>query len=303
MKKFISYLEPIAESLSKLAGTALKFSIALGSACVIIYALRIGHFPQGLTLGDGLLFLLAASCFGFVYAMFVGCLVSLGICLSIVTRPILIFIAKRRSKKINSKKQPHYELTPFHWSTIPFALVAIILIWSFGKHEISAYFTLPLLSTALYIFYSIAKSAGFRYRHYERLLSSSIIIPEKDELQRSGAIQKEKNTYLLCTTIIMLLPLLIGGVSGLLIDGAMRMAQIRLEHVTVYIKKPYSTLMPDELVVNELKAPDGYKPYANVTVQFTGFGNTTVIAFKAGERQRQLDIPNDQIIIEKKMDE
>jgi hypothetical protein len=303
MKTVISSLESTVESLLKVTGAALKFSIALGSACVIIYALRVGHFPQGLTLGDGLLFLLAASCFGVVYAMFVGCLVSLGICLSIVTRPIFNFVFKCIQKKINPKKEMAYEIAPFHWGAVPFGLVAVVLIWAFGQRDIVAYWNLPLLSIALYIFYSIAKSAGAQYRSHERLLSSVIVTPEKDELQSSGKAGKQKSAYLVSITVVMLLPLILGGVSGLLMDGAMRMAQVRIEHAAVYVKAPYNALMPDALVVREAKAPEGYKAYAGVTVQFKGFGNTTVIAFKDGPLQRQLDVPNDQIIVEKKMDE
>ena len=100
----------------------------------------------------------------------------------------------------------------------------------------------------------------------------------------------------------MLLPLLLGGVSGQLIDGAMRMAQIRVEHATVYVKAPYNFLMPDVLTAKGVKAPDGYKPYADITVLFKGFGDTTVIAFKEGERQHQLTVPNDQIIVANKTD-
>lgn len=300
MKTVISSLESTAETLLKLTGTALKFSIALGSACVIIYALRVGHFPQGLTLGDGLLFLLAASCFGFVYVMFVGCLVSLGICLSVVVRPILNFVFKYIRKRVNPKKEIAHELALFHWGAIPFALVAVVLIWTFGQREIVAYWNLPLLSVALYIFYSIAKSAGAQYRRHERLLNSVIVTRDKDELQSSGEAEKQKSAYLVSITAVMLLPLVMGGVSGLLMDGAMRMAQIRIEHAAVYVKAPYNALIPDALVTKETKAPEGYKGYAGVIVQFKGFGNTTVIAFKDDGLQRQLDIPNDQIIVEKK---
>lgn len=303
MKTVISALESTAESLLKITGAALKFSIALGSACVIIYALRVGHFPQGLTLGDGLLFMLAASCFGVVYAMFVGCLVSLGIVLSIVIRPIFNFVFKFIQKKINPKKELAYEMALFHWGAIPFALVAVVLIWVFGQRDIVAYWNLPLLSIALYVFYSIAKSAGTQYRGHERLLNSVIVTPEKDELQSSGKAGKQKSAYLVSITVVMLLPLVMGGVSGLLMDGAMRMAKVRIEHAAVYMKAPYSALMPDALVAKEAKAPEGYKAYAGVTVQFKGFGNTTVIAFKDGGLQRQLDVPNDQIIVENKTGE
>ncbi|WHS62650.1 hypothetical protein [Pseudomonas sp. G2-4] len=300
MKTVISSLESTTESLLKLTGAALKFSIGLGSACVVIYALRVGHFPQGLTLGDGLLFLLAASCFGVVYALFVGCLVSLGICLSIVIRPVLNFAYAYMKKKTRSNKKMAYELAHFHWSAIPCAALAVMLIWGFGQRDNAAYWNLPLLSIALYLFYSVVKAAGAQYRSHERLLNTVIATPEKDALQKSGEAGKAKNAYLACISVIMFLPLLMGGVSGQLMDGAMRMAQVRIEYATVYVKAPYNALLPDALVAKEAKSPEGYKAYVGVTVQFKGFGNTTVIAFADGSTKRQLGIPNSQIIVEKK---
>lgn len=303
MKTFISSLESTTESLLKLTGAALKLSVGLGSACVIIYALRIGHFPQGLTLGDGLLFMLAASCFGAVCAMFVVCLLSLGIALSVVIRPIFNFLFKYIQKRINPKKEMAYKLAQFHWWSIPFATFAILLIWLFGKRDMVAYWNLPLLSIALYIFYSIAKSAGDQYRQHEHLLASVIVTAEKGELQNYDKAGKLKSAYLVSIAVVMLTPLIIGGVSSLGVDGAMRMAQVRIEHAAVYVKAPYSALIPDTLIIKEVKAPDGYKAYADVTVQFKGFGNTTVISFKDGALRRQLDVPNDQIIVESKTDE
>ncbi|KPG85098.1 hypothetical protein [Pseudomonas sp. RIT-PI-o] len=299
MKTVISSLESTAESLLKLAGVALKFSIGLGSACVIIYALRVGHFPQGLTLGDGLLFLLAASCFGVVYAMFVGCLVSLGVCFAIVIRPVFNFIYSFVKRKTGSKKNMPYELAAFHWGAIPFALLAALLIWGLGRHDNVAYWNLPLLSVVLYFFYSVVKDAGAKYRSHERFLNTVIETPEKDALRRSGDAGKAKNAYLICLSLVMVTPLLMGGVSGQLMDGAMRMAQVRIEHATVYIKSPYNALMPDASIAKEIKAPDGFKAYSDVIVQFKGFGSTTVIAFMDAKLRRQLDIPNDHIIVEK----
>lgn len=303
MKTVISSFESMIESLLKLASAALKFSIALGSACVIIYALRIGHFPQGLTLGDGLLFLLAASCFGIVYAVFVGCLVSLGICLSVITRPVLNFIFKLIKKRKKSAKQPAHALACFHWGATPLAALGILLILGLGQQDTAAYWNLPCLSVFLYLLYSAVKSAGSKYRRHEWLLNTRIETPEKNELINSGEAGKAKNTYLSCISMIMLTPLLMGGVSGQLVDGAMRLAQVRIEAPTIYVKAPYDALIPEVLTAYETKTPENYIAYMGTTVQFRGFGNSTVITFQDGERRRQLVIPNDHIIVEKESEQ
>ena len=300
MKKVISSLESAADSLLKICSAALKFTIGLGSACVIIYALRIGHFPQGVTLGDGLLFLLAACCFGAVYLLFVASLTSVGICMSLMLRPIFRGVFAWTQRKAPKPKKMKYELARFHVAAIPFAVIGVILILVFGQQEVAAYWQLPLLSIALYIFYSIAKGADEKRKSNERLLNALIQTSEKISLQKTGNIEQEKNAFLVSLAVMMLTPILFGGVSGQLIDTAMRLAQVRIERPTLYLKAPYSSLIPDVLVANGFKAPEGYKAFTGVTVEFKGFGSSTVIAFPDGKLRRQLDIPNNQIIVEKK---
>lgn len=300
MKKVISSLESTSESLLKICGAVLKFTIGLGSACVIIYALRIGHFPQGVTLGDGLLFLLAACCFGAVYILFVASLTALGICMSFVLRPMFRAVFAWAQRKELKPKKMKYELARFHGAAIPFAVIAVLMILVFGQQEQAAYWQLTLLSVALYIFYSIAKGADAQRRSNERLLNTLIHTPEKALLQKTGNVEKERSAYLVSITVMMLTPILFGGVSGQLIDTAMRVAQVRIESATLYLKAPYSSLIPEALIAKDLKAPEGYKAYAGLTVEFKGFGSTTVIAFSDGKVRRQLDIPNSQIIVEKK---
>jgi hypothetical protein len=98
---------------------------------------------------------------------------------------------------------------------------------------------------------------------------------------------------------IVIVPLLLGGASGEVLDATMRAAKIRLESPIVYIKQPYSSLMPKALVASALQAPADHVPYKDVTVLFNGFGTITVLAFKDGKRRRTLDIPNEYIIVER----
>lgn len=300
MRKTISLVESTAESLLKISGAALKVTTGLGSACVIIYALRIGHFPQGLTLGDGLLFLLAACCFGAVYILFVVGLTSLGICMSFVLRPMFRGFYKWTQRKTLKQKKMKYELAKFHGAAIPFAVIALLMILGFGHHEKAAYLQLSLLSIALYVFYSVAKGADAQRRMDERLLNSLIETPEKISLQKNGGIGKEKSAYLVSIVVIMVIPLFFGGVSGQLLDAAMRLAQVRIEKAVLYIKPPYSALIPSNLIAEKIAAPEGYKAYENIVVEFRGFGNSTVIAFAENKQRRQLDIPNKEIIVVKK---
>ncbi|MCV2219013.1 hypothetical protein [Thauera sp. Sel9] len=302
MKNIISFLESTIESLSKIAGSVFKFSIALGGICVVIYALRVGHFPQGISLGDGLLFLLAAACFGLVYALFVICMLSLGIFMSPILRPVLrgIFWVVRMITRTDVK--PAYELAGFHGLSVFFVFLALVFILGLGREDVSAYWGLPLLSIALYMFYSVAKDAGARYRRAERLLNATIDTPEKDMALRSGEMSRQKSTYLMCIVIIAVMPLFMSGVFGYLLNGSMRLAQVRVEDPTIYVKLPYSAMLPDELATSEVRTPEGYTAYRGTTVQFKGFGSMTVVSFPDKDRTRQLDIPNELLIVERQVD-
>ncbi|WP_282875731.1 hypothetical protein [Pseudomonas peli] len=282
----------------KVTGAAVKFSIALGSACVILYSVRIGHFPQGLALGDGLLFLLAAGCFGFLYAFFTAGLVGLGSCFSPLTSQVLKLsswvIAKFRGKKID----PAYELEPFQWPAIPFAVIAIMMMIALGGRDYSVYLKLVAVAVMLHTFYSVAVDASKKSRAAQRLQDSVIQTPDK--AQAAVEASKQKSIYHIVCLLIMLLPLLVGGVSGQLVDNAMRLANVRIDQPIIYAKAPYDELLPESLIAKNLKAPEGYKVYEGISVRFKGFGSTTVVAFKDEDTVRQLEIPNDQLIVEKK---
>ena len=87
-----SSLEQNLESVLKIVAVSSKFGVLVGGICVIAYSLRINYFPQDLSVGDGLLFIMAAACFGVIYAFFVGSLVSLGITVSPATRGVFQLI-------------------------------------------------------------------------------------------------------------------------------------------------------------------------------------------------------------------
>lgn len=298
MKFINSYSESATDGLMKVAGAALKLSIALGSACVILYSIRIGHFPQGLALGDGLLFLLAAGCFGFLYAFFTAGLVGLGSCFSPLTNQVLKLSSRVMAKLCGKKIGPTYELEPFQWPAVPFAVMAVVTIISLGGSDYSVYLKLSAVAVMLHIIYSVAIDANKKLRAAQRLQGSVIETPDK--ALAAVEASKQKSIYHIVCFLMMLLPLLIGGVSGQLVDGAMRLANVRIEHPVIYAKAPYGELLPESLIAKDLKAPEGYKAYEGISVRFKGFGSMTVVAFKDEGMERQLEIPNDQIIVEKK---
>lgn len=293
-----STLEQNIESVSKIVTTASKFGALVGGVSVITYSLSINHFPQDLSVGDGLLFLMAAACFGVIYVFFVASLVSLGITLSPVIRVAFKLIVWGVNLFSKRKAEPAHTLAPFEWSAVLFALFSIIIILGLGSRDSTVYWGLPLLSVGLYFFYSIYLSSGNKIKKIAMVKSSVVHTTDKENIAQFGNPEKLRRSQLFGLAAILVAPLLLGGVSGQLLDAAMRAAHVRIEKPVIYVKEPYSSLLPKSLARKNQNALKDYTAFDGTVVLFKGFGKTTVISFPDGAATRKLEIPNDQLIVE-----
>lgn len=255
MSTFTSSLEKNIESVSKIAATASKFGILFGGICIITYSLRINHFPQDISVGDGLLFLMAAACFGVIYIFFTASLVSLGIALSPAIRAVfnVFFWGVNLFRK--RKAEPAHTFAPFQWSAVLFALFSVFLILALGSQDSTAYWNLPMLSVGLYLFYSVYVSSGNKIKKIEAVKNTVLHTDEKENVVRLGDPEKLRRGQLFSLATILVLPLFFGGVSGQLLDAAMRAAHVRVEKPVIYVKEPYSSLLPKALTSKSQNAP------------------------------------------------
>jgi hypothetical protein len=293
-----STLEQNIESVSKIATTASKFGVFVGGICVITYSLRINYFPQDLSVGDGLLFVMAAACFGVIYVFFVASLVSLGITLSPAIRLVFKILEWGVNKFRRRKDEPVHTLAPFEWLAALFSLFALLIIWVLGSKDSKVYWSLPLLSVWLYLFYSLYLSFGNKIKKILAIKNSVVHSKEKENVAQLGDADKFRTGQLFSLATILVIPLLLGGVSGQLLDAAMRAAHVRIEKPVVYVKEMYSVLLPKSLISKDNISPKGFTAFDGTVVLFKGFGKTTVISFSDGATTRTLEIPNDQIIVE-----
>ena len=91
---------------------------------------------------------------------------------------------------------------------------------------------------------------------------------------------------------------MLSGKFDKLVDSSMNAVHIRIENALVFVKEPYSTLFTNTLVLKNKVSPKDYKAFDKVDILFKGIGNTTVISFIDGDMRKQLEIPNDSIIVE-----
>jgi len=284
--------------VSKIATAISKFGVLVGSVCVISYSLRISHFPQDLSLGDGLLLLMAAACFGVIYVLFIASLVSLGITMSPAIRVVFklfVWVVNRFSKR---KAEPVHSLAPFEWFAVLLALFSVVFILVLGSQDSTAYWNLPMLSVGLYLIYSVYVSNGNKIKRIEMVYNAVLHTEEKENITQLGDPEKLRRGQLFCLATIFVLPLVLGGVSGQILDAAMRSANVRIEKAVVYVKEPFSSLLPKSLISKSQNSPKDYTAYDGLVILFKGFGKTTVVSFFDGNGTRKLEIPNDQLIIE-----
>ena len=303
MKPIISSIDSSIESISKLIRGFIGLCICIGCLIVIFYSIRIGSFPQGVSLGDGLLFLMAAGCFGVIYATFIGCMTSLGVMLSPVLKLILWCVRKafRHNKKLEScfKKLDSYSLAQFSLWSVPFGLLALLIIITFARYNPDIYLNLFLLALLLYFSYSVVLYTGERY--WEAVKLSLNIRSETPEKPVSlNDCNEHKFVFLTSIICFVFIPLIFGGVTGQLLDNSMRLVKLRIDSPILYVKMPYSNLLPESLLAKDAAVMSDFIAFEGITVLFRGVGNVTTVIFKDGEYTRQLGIPNDQVIIERK---
>ena len=178
-------------------------------------------------------------------------------------------------------------------------VIAVPIIAVVAQRDITLAWNLPLLSIFLYFMYSIYLSASSQLIELARIVESPVETSLRADYNTLHKISKLKVSRWAAPLSIVTVPLLLGGATGEVLDASMRAAKIRIESPIVYIKQPYSSLVPTTLVTPVLQAPDGYLVYKGVTVLFHGFGTVTVLTFDDGQRRRTLDIPNEYIIVER----
>lgn len=70
MREATTGLEKQIEIAAKLLSLSAKIGLLIGGTCIVSYLLSNGHYPQGVSVGDSLLFLVTAFCFGLVCIYF-----------------------------------------------------------------------------------------------------------------------------------------------------------------------------------------------------------------------------------------
>jgi hypothetical protein len=220
----------------------------------------------------------------------------MGVLCSPVIRPLLNIVfwtlGKFAKNKTGREAKPKYQLKKFQWKYLLFTPIFIPMLIAFGRSDKTAYLTLTILPIAMYMFYSIYEDMGRMIKNTDPAAQGNIDYKEKPlEVMHSSRLKKDRSIILF---IIIFLPVAMGGVTGQLLDSAMRAANIRIDLTTAYVQEPYYSLLTTK--ATETTA-DKFKKIENITVIFRGFGRSSLVSYLENNSLIKLEIPNEKIII------
>lgn len=273
---------------------AFKLCVVLGGAVLLFYCWGIGYFPQDVSVGDGLLFILLAIAFGGVYMFFVMSLTSLGILL----RPLwhrlqrLFLLLLKGYEKVTGKETNY---TPFviekgGIELLVFAVFGLFFIWWFSLSDIKVLSTLPMCTWGCALLWSSYQQNS---REIDQLENKENVTEEETK-----RLARLNNFQPVALGIMLVIPLLIGGVSGRLLDGAMRLANVRADTATIHIKEPY-VKYASEYGLQGLQSNFGsdYSKFEKTSILFNGFGKNIVIEAEGKDGRARLVVPSDHAYI------
>ena len=289
---------------SKILGLAFKIGIFLGGLILLFYCYRIEYFPEGATVGDGLVFLFILAAFGGLYTFFTLCLLSLGILLRPaweIMQKIIINVGLCVSNLFKKEITPQpIKFIKGDSSIFIFALFGLLMIAMFGLYEPKVIGTLVLTSFGCAAMAAAYKESSSKIINLEAERDS--VINKDDSLsseENNEKLRKLKTFQMATVFIIFLLPLLVGGVSGKLLDGAMRLANVKEDHANIHVKKPYSELLVTSGITPKQSAMGkDYSLFTNVNILMNGIGINTVIAISENDSHRKWSIPKNSIYVE-----
>jgi|GEM_PF-2973646 len=303
----LNRLDKQLDIIIKLFTLSFKIGILIGGSALLFYCLKIGYFPEGVSIGDGLVLILIAIAFGGIYLFFVACLTSLGIFL----RPawsmgqiIYSWILSKYNTLFNKRKSfEPFEFIKGDFSLFFLALLGLLMIWGFGLSEPKVVITL-LLSC-----FGCALLAGKYKKNNDRL--AELEFDQNAVIQSSGGatqnvqdfkeIGRIKKHQVQLVFGILIAPLLIGGISDKLLVGSMTLIKVRGDNSIIHIKTPYSTLIEKDLGINGGESTFGaeYKSYKNLKVLMHGIGTNTFIEVPTNENTnpKKIAVPKSDIYV------
>ncbi|WP_085640753.1 MULTISPECIES: hypothetical protein [unclassified Pseudomonas] len=275
------------DTAMKLLSLSAKVGLLVGGGSIVGYLLMNGHYPQGVSLGDGLLFLVSAFSFGIVCLYFSISITAVGILLSPILAPAVRLGVRVVNRFKEQKIASPVTQQKIGFPAVFFGICGLAIIYLLARRSLIDH--LPLI--VLPVFQCVMYAALVEQNEKMRLAK----LRAESDPQETTDLHPIRKSRAILAGIILIVPILMGGVTSDLLQLAMSFAKIRIDHATILVKAPYANLLPNP---KESKI-DNFKTFEKATVIFRGVGNTTLIEMRTPDTATRLEIPNDSIIIER----
>lgn len=293
------------DSILKLMAILFRLGIFVGVFIFFIYCSRIGYFPTSVGLGDGILFLIISGCFGLLYIFFILCLLSFGMWFYPILIGIKIFFV-RLSKAIDGESNdPHrwYKKVDVTFikpsmDTFAFGIAGAGIVFILGKNDYYIVIKFILLSMFLVLCFSTVINLNNKIRNLKTDIKYMDI---KNMGVSSEAINieniKHRKNQIMFILFFLISPLFYSEMLKLPLNVAMEMTGFRRKLGVVYVKKPFSELMPSSYYSHKSRKIKDYSAFYNVLILFKGLGENVVIKFVDEQGSKKLIIPKDSVLI------
>lgn len=274
--------------ISHTLSLSFKIGLLVGSTCLFFYCKQIHYFPTGVTVGDSFLLVLLASCFSFIYGIFVAGLTGLGISLIFVFKIILWWLRIQfHGENLTVPAKPAVPIL-----SLTLALYGAVLIYTLYKLEAAAGLILPMISLALgWLVWGLQDSVPW----FVKLASPASSTCAQDGNTKPKELHKTRVYAILI--LIGFLPLFFGGVSNLVLKAGMRLANLRQGRSVIWLRAPYSEMLNAKLKRTKRMLGRGFTKFSNIDILFSGFGQETVIEFHSGRNIEHIVVPSKSVVI------
>jgi len=250
-----------------------RIGVVLGGATLLIYCLRIGYFPQELSIGDSILLMFMGIGFGVLYIAFTVSMTAFAIAMLYPAHRLFAFLSNKAN--IRALQAPAF---PYPWVAWTYGSVAPLFIFVLPRDTPQQYLHLAILCGLLYSVYFFWKRIGTDH----------------------GAARQRIH----CVALWIVIPFLFGQFNGRLAEGAMRLLGVQVDNTAIYIKEPFAHLIPLPPTDRESKelgarieAIHGYRRFDSAKIQFRGVGKATLITINNSSSSVRLEVPNDHVVV------
>jgi len=292
-------LDKSLDIFSKFLTISFKIAVILGGGCFLGYSLKIGSFPEGITVGDGITFIFIFLCFGFLYLLFVGSITALGVCLRpawVLIQHIFITLAKLK-KESRDNPPDTFEFAQADKSTFIFAILGLAGLYYFSSKNPIYFATLFVTSGLEAVAFASYLFLTRKVGEVKKGIDSRLKPDDYDEERECERLKLIRLMSYLTILAGVLYPALASGVFGELLVDSMRMASLRKESVSVYVKIPYVKVI--EAKLGDYPASSLGKEYIkidNVNVLLSGLGKNIVFETSKDGKIYKFSFPSESVI-------